>query len=346
MPKGRQSLRSLMEQSFKMDVIFQEIKGMTPEEAASRIIILTAGKFSPSPPTVQKMVDRAIESGELQPEHLKNPEPVEKSGHRGRASLYDILSIRPDFKEILTNLNGLSPEDASKKISEYDSDLTPSGPTVQKMISRAVEQGDIKENLLKEEEEDDSPKRKGIESAKSKIEKILGISFVDAIRQNCNPKSAVQSIAAKLNDITGVEINTNNVFSYLRDEFSQGNLLEEDFFYEWVKPKRKHEEKKEFKSLESIPKGQEFPVQCECSECNTKRTMVLNDSESFGNQLVIGLRGYRCKGCGRYASFIATIKYQGKTVTKACLEHNDVLDEVFVDNKMNIIPNPFVLEKV
>ncbi len=145
--KGKKSTREKMtEAGFDLKPIFDAMAGLTPEQAEKKFADLTENKFTPGAVTIIKMIEQAIESGELSDQILNIPQ----KGNRGRESVRSRLEkLGYKMPNIFSMISGMSPENAAKKIEDHtDGKLKPAGQSILRMVEQAMEAGELSENIL------------------------------------------------------------------------------------------------------------------------------------------------------------------------------------------------------
>lgn len=154
MAKGKKSMRSIVEETFKKSIwdVFSEMNVKTVEDAQARLLV--QGKITTSTVTIIRTIQTGVELGEIKEDAnflCWLPFESEEQKKKGRASVRDLIehitgvNIWDLFRTKFADISNA--DDAAKRLVSLSKDKVPcTGQTVIKTVMRGLEKKEITEN--------------------------------------------------------------------------------------------------------------------------------------------------------------------------------------------------------
>lgn len=258
---------------------------------------------------------------------------------KGRKSVKELLSEAGyPIDKVLSSIYGSrTPQEAVERIVKMTGGkFSPAPMTMTKLVER--ENPKNKEDFPFVYNAKESSGTKGRVSSFDLIEKKLGRSFWDIVREECPKGSCAEGVIWKLKELSDIEINAPTLLRYVSQGIDDGKVRPEDYFFSWIKKR----DKKVTEDGASIVKDEGYTFTYTCRECGASYRSKLLKEDCFGEDIGLALIAKRCPKCQKWGTLKATTTIDGVTIIKAVVEYPILRCnlESFVDEEMKRIDNP------
>lgn len=332
MPKGRVSIKDQLEQYFKSDLtsIFNKyFKGIkTILDALEVIPEITKGTVKTGSVTLLKMLYEEVTQKHLNLEDFPFGK-IEKTenGHRGKKPIRLVLEEKhgKSIWDVLNPFQGKPIEEAAKTLGVCI-------PSLNSLIQKAIETGEIKDNLFA------APAPKGRRGKKSLKQYLIE-------KHGENLWSKVTEYSKWSIEEASKELHTTPItLIKMIEQGIEDKEIERSTFEGWIKVKKDRRSKQSVEADNIIQEnkkqasaGLEVPVIITCSKCGHK---FGRNATFFDGGLLVGLKSTRCPECAEWATGVARFIIKDTPIVKAMVDSL----EAFVNEGLTIIPNPFEKE--
>ena len=339
--------------------VFAELKNIkTLEDVRDQILRITQG-INISPATIQKNIEEALISGELNaqsPFLAWIPEQDNTPKRRGRISMREQIEEKTNmnlFAYIEKNCSSAKTATEAAIIIEKNTAIGCSEKTLLKYIQDAIDSKEIKPDsfvatLIPIKE---APGKRGKASMRDLIEQRLKCKLFDLFTQKFSNIDTIEQAAKYLTEISGINCSVNVLIATINRALEASEITQDAFFTKWLPTVKKHN-KKAPKASKIDSEGNAIPepkkvngivvmASLKCSHCTHEAEQKSVLESYFKDCLVLGLKGNRCPKCNKFGTYTAEFIHNGQTFRKAVIDNGIYAAEEYVDKKGNRIENPF-----